>query len=291
MAPNPNPARISAPLWWFVEQSLALFPGSRNGGTFTDKPGSHNTRDGLIADGLTNDYSIRDPLNRQGPGDKGAAFDQTFPDAQAGDYRAIVVAMHRIHVAFSARDERTYGLFEVLGQADYDTLAEGFVFYPTRRIRTPDASHLWHIHYGWIRAYLNDWRAFAAVMSILAGESPDTWRAGRSRYWQEEINVSDQKAIHNAYLYARGAVGLHPEIWVYDEDQIVSPAGSEPRPNPLAAALTDLQDKVTALVERPAAGAVTLSAEDRAAIVAELKAELGELLGRTRLAVDAPEAG
>lgn len=115
-----------------------------------------------------------------------------------------------------------------------------------------------------------------------------SWRRSRANeraYLWRETDMSTELATHNAYLFSRGAVMLDKDIWVFPEGQISAPPGSVLRPNPLAAAVIDLQEKVTELVERPA-GAVTLSAEDRATIVAELKAELGELLGRTRLSVD-----
>lgn len=177
---NPNSARISDPLWWFVEQCTALMPTSFSdeyGGTYTDKAGSHNTRNNLIAQGRTNDYSIRDPLNKLGPGDKTAAFDWTFPSAQSGNYSSIVLFSARVKVAYETRDPRTYGLQEVLCEADFDYDPEGYVFYPSRSTRTPDRTHKWHIHFGFIRKFLNDWAAFDAVFSIIKGESLDSWKA------------------------------------------------------------------------------------------------------------------
>lgn len=216
MAANPNPARISAPLWWFVEQCTALTPtafSDEYGGTVNqNESGSHNTRDGLLANpNWRNDYSIRDSLNKQGPGDKTAAFDWTFPSAQGGNYGPIVLYAARIKVAWEQKDPRTYALFEVLCEADFDYDPEGYVFYPSHIFRVPDRSHKWHIHFGFIRKYLNDQAAFEAIFSIIAGESLAAWQArsgqggssvptagGLSRMFMIQVNGDPTIYISNA---------------------------------------------------------------------------------------------
>src|SRR5688572_24642862 len=77
---NPDPGRISGALWYFAVECLAMEPGTRYGGTYADKPGYHNTRDNLLNQGRSGDYSVRLPADRAGPGDKTAAFDWTFSD-------------------------------------------------------------------------------------------------------------------------------------------------------------------------------------------------------------------
>lgn len=181
MANNPNPSRITAALWYFAESCLAMQPGTENGGTFADKPGYHNTRNNLVNQGRTNDYSIRLAADKAGPGDKTAAFDWTFPDAQSGRYGTIVKYGQRVRAAFHSRDPRTRGWREVLIQADADSNAEGYDFTSWSE-RTPDSSHLWHGHFSVLRQYLNDMTVMNGMLSILWGESLETWRAGRSRY-------------------------------------------------------------------------------------------------------------
>lgn len=177
---NPDPTRISAPLWWFVEKCTSLTAtafSDEYGGTYTNKAGSHNTRNNLIAQGKTNDYSIRDQLNKLGPGDKTAAFDWTFPSAQGGNYGPIVLYSARIKVAWEQKDPRTYALQEVLCEADYDYDPEGYVFYPSHYFRVPDRTHKWHMHFGIIRKFLDDWAAFDAIFSIISGETLAAWKA------------------------------------------------------------------------------------------------------------------
>ena len=177
---NPDPTRISTPLWWFVEKCTSLTAtafSDEYGGTYTNKAGSHNTRNNLIAQGRSNDYSVRDSLNKQGPGDKTAAFDWTFPSAQGGNYGAIVLYSARIKAAWEQNDPRCYALQEVLCEADYDYDPEGYVFYPSHYFRVPDRTHKWHIHFGFIRKYLNDQAAFDAIFSIIVGEALAAWKA------------------------------------------------------------------------------------------------------------------
>ncbi len=182
MANNPNPSLITPALWYFAEQCLAMQPGTQNGGIVaTNQGGYHNTRNNLINQGRSNDYSIRQSPDKGGPGDKCAAFDWTFPDAQNGQYGTIIKYGARVRDTWSTRDPRAFGFREVLIQADWDNDAEGYDFY-FGTIRTPDDSHLWHGHFSVLRAYLNDYAAMNGMLSILAGESLETWRAGRSRY-------------------------------------------------------------------------------------------------------------
>lgn len=177
---NPNPARVSDPLWWLVCQILANWPGTLNGGTFAGKTGSHDCRDCQSA----SNYSTRDPLNKQGPGTTAAAFDLTFPSAQAGNYDLIVQFGTIVAEAYANGDPRAAALFEVLVEADFDYDPEGFVWYPTKKRRTPDRTHKWHAHLGFIRAFMgNDarsWKAIRDVASLLCREALAVWQAGRS---------------------------------------------------------------------------------------------------------------
>jgi hypothetical protein len=172
---NPNPSRVSNPLWWFVCQMLANWPGSTNSGTFAPKTGSHDTRNNQSAD----NYSCRDPLNKLGPGDKAAAFDQSFPTTAAMVEMGQVVA-----AAYNSGDPRAYALFEALGEADWDYDPEGYVFYPSKRIRVPDRSHKTHWHWGLIRLYMGEdsrsWKAMRDLASLLCREALAVWQAGRS---------------------------------------------------------------------------------------------------------------
>lgn len=261
MARNPDPSRITAALWYFVESCLAMQPGSRYSGTFADKPGYHNTRNNLINQGRTNDYSVRLAADKLGPGDKTAAFDWTFPDAQEGRYGTIIRYGQRVRSAFYARDPRLRGWREVLVQADADGNAEGFDFTSWSE-RTPDSTHLWHAHFSVLRQHLNDMTVMNGMLSILAGESLDTWRAGLSRYGGSNVaEISDRLAaqISNADTYLwRGLTQLDDDI------EGIKP-GPEPVENKFARQFKQMVRDVAELRARPV---VVVDAQEVAAALA-----------------------
>ncbi|GIJ43607.1 hypothetical protein Val02_04930 [Virgisporangium aliadipatigenens] len=301
MANNPDPARITSALWYFVQSCLAMQPGTQYGGTFTDKPGYHNTRDNLFRQGRTNDYSVRLDADRAGPGDKTAAFDWTFPDAQRGQYGTIIRYGERVRKAFRERDPRLRGWREVLIQADADGNAEGYDFSNWAE-RTPDSTHLWHGHFSVLRRYLNDMSVMNGMLSILFGESLDTWRAGLSRYGgpnMAELTDALARQIHNADTYLwRGLTQLDDKV-----PDIRSATGAGTVDNRFAQQFKQLVRDVAELKARPqvsvdakavAAELVrnvefvnTLSAALTAAVVAhipttqDVATELGRRLSRS----------
>lgn len=170
-------------MWRFRTYCLWLEEGTQDvdGGIFASKPGYHNYRNAL----RSTDYSVRLPPDQEGPGDKASAFDWTFRTAQGGNYARIMFYMDRVEAAFNREDPRLYGFREVLGQADPDSDAEGFDFYYWTR-RTPDDSHLWHIHFSKHRKYINDRRSYDAMLSILVGQS--------LAEWEEDEDMTPQQA-------------------------------------------------------------------------------------------------
>lgn len=177
MANNPDPAHITPASWWFMEQLLALEPDTENSGIYTNKPGYHNTRDQLLAQGLRGDYSIQLAADKLGPGGKAAAYDWTFRTAQRGDYSRIMLYGQRIAAAYLARDPRLRGWREVLVQADPDLQAEGYDF-AGWYTRTPDGSHLWHMHLSELRQHLESYDTKRAMLSVLSGQSLAEWQGG-----------------------------------------------------------------------------------------------------------------
>lgn len=187
MAVNPNPARITAEMWRFAEACVALEPkDSVNAGIFGDKPGYHNTRNGLLADGLRNDYSIQSAADEDGPGDKAAAFDWTFRSAQGGNYTRISKYGARVLQAYRRKDPRLHGWREFLGQTDTDAPPEGLDF-PGHFTRIPDNTHRWHIHFSIQRRYVATWYVYANMLSILQGRGHSTMLGLRQGDESEEV--------------------------------------------------------------------------------------------------------
>ena len=150
----------------FQEDLLNLEPGTLNGGLYANKPGYHNKRQNLPS----TDYSVKASVDQQGPSDKSAAHDWTFPTAQAGNYALITKYTRRIHDAFWARDPRLKGWREVLGCIDGN--AVGFDF-DTWSTRIPSSSHEWHLHFSEHRANVESASNKAAMFDIVSGGAND----------------------------------------------------------------------------------------------------------------------
>lgn len=169
--PNLNPARITAAMWRLWTEFDAHAPKTRLGGIYDPKPGYHNIRDALPSW----DYSRQYPADLRGPGDKAAAVDLTFPDAQAGDFATIIRYTKRLDAAARARDPRLHvGKTPVLREFIGTLNGKVPYAYDLQRRESDtdrDDSHLWHIHLSVTRAFVADWDVLAGVLSVLKGDS------------------------------------------------------------------------------------------------------------------------
>jgi len=280
MAGNPNPGRITDALWYFRTQCLALQSGTQDGGITVEQPGYHGTRNWMIVN-RPNDYSIRFAPDKLGPGDKAAAFDWTFPDAQSGRYGTIITYGSRVRDAHQARDPRAYGFREVLIQADADGNAEGYDFL-LWSTRTPDDSHLWHGHFSVLRQYLNDMTAMRGMLSILAGEPLSTWQAGRSRYGGTGVE-DDVDSDQNRRLFNLEEFGSSTENMERDRRYLEwgKNPGDAPKvvPNKFVRAFEELQADVTEIKEAlDAPTEVKLPADFADQVAGKVAALMGEEL-------------
>jgi hypothetical protein len=186
LADNPQPAHITAEMWWFIEELERLegpdtvFAGAW--GRFkpgyhcdawelwnhTDKNGVHTWR-GDYSTILADDRVLGTPLEQFG-----AAVDWTFLSAQAGNFTNFKKYGKRIRDAWAARDPRLKGWREVLCQGDDDRPADGYDFVSWTQ-RTPDDTHTWHMHFSCLRKFLRTLSVFQAMISILRGETLTQW--------------------------------------------------------------------------------------------------------------------
>lgn len=197
MATNPNPTRISAEMWRFWEEFKKIEPTVKLGGVYANKYGYHNYRSALSS----KDYSVQLPADKLGPSDKAAAIDLTFPDAQAGNFKTInKYSLRLLKSGYDMKDDRGNYLREFYGNTDTDRQVEGWDFQRLQEA-TSDDSHLWHIHLSFLRKYLNDRRAFDAVLSILKGESFATYKARLAAPVVPKPAVVKAKATDFKYPY------------------------------------------------------------------------------------------
>jgi hypothetical protein len=176
--PNPNRQFVTDAEWWLWLQLRGLEPSSRLGGIYADKSGYHNTGN-ANEQGWPGNYSVRDAPDRRGPWwrTKASALDWTFPDAQRGDYRTISRYTSRLAAsARNASDPRLDGVLrEFFGQSDTDRQVEGWDE-RYEEAASSDSSHLWHIHFSFIRDRCGDFWAMWALLTVLMGWSVQQWR-------------------------------------------------------------------------------------------------------------------
>lgn len=179
-SPNPRGTNTTDAIWWLRCHLLALEAGTEDGGTYANKPGFHNKGKQVTDKGAYNpgtDYSIRQAVNRDGVWwrDFSSAFDWTFKTAQSGNYSRIALYTQRLlKVALDPTDPRLDGLYEFYGQADSDSHVEGRNEWEERDV-TSDSSHLWHIHFSFLRKYCGDFWIMWAVLTVLMGWTKERW--------------------------------------------------------------------------------------------------------------------
>lgn len=172
---NPNPTRISDPIWRLWTDFLAFEPTAKLSGVYADKPGYHNYRAALPS----TDYSSgRDVANdKLGPSDKASAIDITLSTEKMKLYSK------RLRDACVRRDSRLFKdgqpiIREFIGTLDGSTVY-CYVLVGGQPLGVNgsygpdpgrDTSHLWHIHISIIRKFINDWDAISGILSILKGE-------------------------------------------------------------------------------------------------------------------------
>lgn len=155
-----------------MERVLTLSSVMRNGGIYANKSGFHNTRNANSA----SNYSVQGVRNQRGPGDKAAAYDITYVDAQGGNYSTISIHSQRLYVAGQQSDPRMKGWHEFFGNTDWDTQVEGWS-YAKGQSSSSDSSHLWHCHLSECREMLYCWINKDACYSVMAGESLAAWKS------------------------------------------------------------------------------------------------------------------
>lgn len=200
---NPNPGKITDPLWslWIVVKSK--IPGVRLGGIYADNTGYHNTRNRLLHI-FPSSYSIRLTKDKQGPSDKAAGLDLTMSDAEMRK-RTGYLRRSALH----PDDDRLFGMREFIGTLDsakvYCRIAgnEGIGQGHGYTDWTRDKSHLWHIHISILRAYLNNVLVMEGIASVLSGETWEQWNArkGEDDMTKDEVKAAVLEALNTTTSY------------------------------------------------------------------------------------------
>lgn len=271
MATNPNPGRITEASWRYIEARLALDPGDAvYAGSYVNKPGYHGTRaENQARDAVdgSKDYSVRLPQDLRGPSDKTAGYDFKFKSAAAGNFAPMARRGANVLAAFEARDPRLFGWREWLGQTDPDRTAEGLDF-QTWTKRTPDPTHEWHDHESELREHVGSWDNKACMLSVISGESLSAYLARGGRLLNGGTPMPDPN--YGSWPPPPGPGNrtgdlMIAELWM-EEQYGFGAYGTPAKPNKSERQLQ--LDRIEKAATAPAT--VTLTPEDRAAIVAEL---------------------
>lgn len=268
---------------------VAMEPETEDSGIYGDKPGYHGTRAENIARSGTDpgDYSIRHPLDKLGPDDKGAAYDWTHHKAQRGDYSSMALYGRRLRAAFDAKDPRLYGWREALGQTDLDSTPEGMDF-DGWYLRTPDGTHSWHWHLSEHRAFVASWDNKACMLSVLSGETLAAYlaRGGKLVMASDpQLTTTNWRLYHALQMkevgdnHVNDTAEKFPLItWLLALGKTVTAILTQSKANgagitALTAEVVALRQEVADLAEVP----VTMTPEDHAAVADAIVTRLGSL--------------
>lgn len=195
MAINPNPARITDPMWQLWEQR----PNKawKLGGIYADKKGYHNT---VIANlrNWPNNYSIRLPLDIVNKNrDKARAIDLTMSDSEM-----IKWTQYMKRAAEDNDDTRLYGVKEFYGTLDGINvfgLAKDSATGSWYRV-TSDKSHLWHGHMSVFTEFVDNWLVLEPILSVWAGLPFAEWKVqgvGLPKLGDISEDVKYWQYVHN----------------------------------------------------------------------------------------------
>lgn len=202
-------------LWRLWSEFDDAEPQAVFGGIYANKRGYHNTRNNLRNQGRWSDYSIQAAADKRGPGDKAAAVDITFRDAQASRFGTIAKYTRRVINAMRDRDKRLFHggaavWREVFGNADLDREVEGWSLYRGYAVSS-DSSHLWHIHLSCHRQFVENEDAVEGMLAILLDKpvvipapKPDPEpKPEQPKDWWDTVNKNEAQEVMEAAIEAK----------------------------------------------------------------------------------------
>lgn len=144
-----------------------------------NSPGYHTSREDLIRQGRSGDYSIQAPADRRGDAQYAAGIDITLSDAEmkvvTGRLRKACTPVNGVY------DDRIECIREFIGTTDgrnvqgYNRYASGTGGRSTTGWKTSgfsDKSHLWHVHVSVFRDRVNNENDMRGLAEVIAGLNP-----------------------------------------------------------------------------------------------------------------------
>jgi len=193
---NPDPARITNPMWKLWEQASIIIPGVKLSGIYADKDGYHNTVT-TNKKKWPNNYSIKLSLDLDfGNYDKARGIDLTMSTAEMIKWTSRMKAS-----ALNFQDHRLAAVREFYGTLDgvnvYGLIKDAEN--STWRRSTSDSSHLWHGHTSIFAAFVNNWSKLSPLVSVWRGDTLEEWSNEMSLPKQGDSGeeVKSFQYIHN----------------------------------------------------------------------------------------------
>lgn len=197
---NPNPSRITNPVWSLWTNR----PGAnwRLGGILAWKCSYHAPLEWVVKN-CTNHYSNRfflDTAYRNTASAKYArGIDWTMSDVE------MLVYTTRLIKAADANDPRMKPVRDFYGTTNGSTV-NGRIRDDDKspfKFGSSDLSHLWHIHMSIWTAYIFDQKAMDGIISVLKGESLETWLGKGNKMSIINLKQTDKNYEANRFLQRR----------------------------------------------------------------------------------------
>lgn len=186
------------------------FSGSDPDPRHLEGGGYHPSVNQLIAHGNGDDYSHQHPLDMGGDPNRSSGLDTSRSTAN------MIVRTQRAITAIRIDHPLFRSCREVNGTLDGVTTVNSDRFLGGGQNYHPDATHLWHSHYGWLRWYMTDptrsWQEVPRVLAVLNGtplgditiEPPDKTQL-QEEDDMPELNITLQPGEMRTVKVPRGA--------------------------------------------------------------------------------------
>lgn len=222
-----------------------------------DAYGYHNSANGLINSGQSNDYSLKLEGDKLSDGIDREAFCGLDVSMNRVD---MILVTNRVYKSWKDKDDpRLDKHREGIGTLDGSNVT--YMDFQSGQLGSADGTHLWHFHKGGLRLYINDQEANNAFLSVVKGETYAQYSQGtpapqppqgEDMTTQDDAEAWRIDAITAGSDTVRGGPVKGEEMWLVQhiksiEDKLNN-VQAQPDVVSLQAKVTELETKVDAIL-------------------------------------------